>query len=331
MNLSRFKNMCIFRLFIVMSLLGCQHKAQQNHQTPSSGPQDPKGSPGDLELTKLQVSLKLEEYQKGNISGVLFKPTLDPKARYLSYRICSVEKSNLCVDGKLDGLLPDLVYDVPNGKVNVQYSACVFPEEAKSASFCGPNKVLVFDHQGENSPPLQLALVASQELTRNIRNYALETRAVFHQYKATEQLDQKGLNLNYFDTLVFNQIEMNSFLLGRVYDSQLMSSYTAKVAKLLNERAKYLNPLSNGIALFLIGSNKVYKAMLEQLKNDYNSSEISQDIDAAVTNSVEVFLSHFDNQVAKQSLLERLGLIMQSLQQSKSDKETYNAKSSRAG
>lgn len=322
--------MKIFWFFIVFSLIGCQHKSTTRVQTPTPSVDpnsNPTGKPS-IDLQQLKVNLTLEEYQNGNASGVLFKPTLDSKARYLGYIICSVDKPTLCVDGKLDGLLPDVIYDVPNGNVKVQYFACVFPEETKSSSFCGPKKTFTYEHAGENTPPLQLALVASQDLSHNIRDFALDTRAFLQQYRTLEKVDQRRLSLNYFDTLVLNQVEMNTFVLGRIYDSPLMKSYTTKMNQLINERAKHLNSVSNGIAIFLMGNNKVFDALLNQLKNAYSSPVTNQELDAAssdaLSNALDVFLRNFDDQATRHSLLEKLGLVMNGILQSKSDRETYN-------
>jgi hypothetical protein len=139
-----------FLLFTLLFLSSCKSpERREDDDAPVQAPTT------KVDASQFSVSLEVEDYVKGNISGVLFKPTLDPKATYLIYDACTVEK-NKCTSGMLIGLSEDVIYDIPVGELNISYQACVQASRAISQP-CSEKKTIRFTHKVKNSAPLHLA------------------------------------------------------------------------------------------------------------------------------------------------------------------------------
>ncbi len=109
-----------------------------------------------VDVNTLFVDLKAEDYKNGAYSGVRLSPELDENADFILYEICSLEiPKTPCLNGKIDGLMPELIYNAPQGEIEIFFRACVKESRAINNS-CAPKKSFTMKHEIENSAPLYL-------------------------------------------------------------------------------------------------------------------------------------------------------------------------------
>ncbi|MBP6218260.1 MAG: hypothetical protein KA436_06715 [Oligoflexales bacterium] len=93
----------------------------------------------------LEVELSIRTYEEGQKQGALFMADLDPRANSLDYRACQTLPPGLCTTGSVIGLLPEPILNLPEGKLKVEYRACVVPERSlDKESHCSHWKSIYF-------------------------------------------------------------------------------------------------------------------------------------------------------------------------------------------
>lgn len=259
--------MRIFLFFFCVFFISCQTqkvKKLQRTKTEETEVQLVK-----VDASNLQVDLKVEEYKKADLAGVLLVPKLDPQASYISYKICNKESKDLtCIEGKIDGLLPDVVYDAPNGNNTIKYQACVIPAKAISQA-CGKQKTLEFTHTLKNAPPVSLALVAQNQ---DIRSQSLLIKTTLEEYLSkTKVLSQAE---DGFDILVKNLFSIDSYVLARMLGSKSFESHVQAVTSVKKKRT------SRGIATLSLGSSAIASEVFKKWKAEHKIDETSEYVEA---------------------------------------------------
>ncbi len=232
-----------------------------------------------VDAETLNVSLGAREFQKGNLSGISLVPKLDPRASYIAYSICSKGTAN-CIEGNIDGLLPDVLYNAPEGPEEISYQACVIPQRALKEK-CGPKKILFYEHTGRNSPPTQLALTENTDWTHQLLHKGEDTQQALRMYlDAMPEVDDASSD---FDVWAMNLASIDPKVLGRLYLSVALDDQFDRIRKEVNKQKR---PGKNagtghselGMGLLSLGHPVLAKAFFQDWKHEYQN-EISETAD----------------------------------------------------
>ena len=301
----------------LFAILSCQ---SIKNRTASPGPTQGNTAPAtptvvQINPNTLTVNLSASEYKKNNLAGMLLTPKLDARASYISYNICTTSNFS-CTEGTVDGLLPDVIYNAPTGPLQISYQACVLPEQAVGNQ-CGDLKTFNYDHVGQNSPPLSLALVENMNLTQQIISAGLATHQALVDYRSHLPAGAMSENAN-FESLVTNVLAIDPNVLGRMYVSSVMDDHFDAVRKELSKQRKETNDPESahdllGIGILSLGSPAIGMEFFTSWKQE-NQSLIdpeTQDYVAAVEAMFAAKLPGAQN--SQNALLADVNLVLQIL------------------
>jgi hypothetical protein len=285
-------------MLILLALFSCKVTKQKNSRNvPDIEVGDTKSKNQKMlskaVISSLTASLVAEDFSKKNVSGLLLKSKLDPIASYLQYTICNQDPTS-CVTGKMDGLLPDVVYDSPKGDISIRYQPCVL-KNLTTEDNCGPEQTLNATHTVDNKAPLYLSLTGGLSLQDVAKR--LESAFVhFRVDKARDAFVVLESNLQSVDALVWSRLCMSS-----AFKQHMIQIQTA-LSKLTSDRIE-------GFAILSLGSSVVAKSLLRQWQRDHDTTETQAYVDGLMQT-----FSNFENlDMSPESTDETLESVVQNL------------------
>jgi hypothetical protein len=253
-------------LFSLILVVSCQTNRKRN----ISSKIEPDEQVEKVDSSSLSVSLQVGDYQSKKFSGIFLKPKLDPNASFIAYEICSLRDPTIkCLEGKIDGLSQSEIFNAPNGKIKINYQACLIKERALKEP-CGEKKSLLFDHMLENVAPPYLALAGGVDLNTQIQEKVQAILQDLNEY-ATRRKRTSPVQ-DSFDILVENEMSMNPLALGRFLRSpsfkKFLHDVDLEVQKYNSDLGLTDTSLNRGLAVLALGSPILAGKFFERWKED---------------------------------------------------------------
>lgn len=230
-----------------------------------------------VDASNLYVDLSAEDYiskpkdRAKKIAGLLLKPNLDPQGSYIHYQICPVAPNKgRCIEGKLDGLLPDLIFGAPQGNIQILYKACVI-ERIALGDPCGAEKSLYAVHKIKDIVPLFLAFEDGESSQRSLQNAVDRLFETVSSY--SDPLKDKT---NAFDFWIDNFNLIDSSLWKTFLNSSAFIQHVKNFQELIGKTA---SKGAGGLALLSLGSKKRMEAFFEDWKREQSYESIREHID----------------------------------------------------
>ena len=265
----------------ILAILGCKTSSKN---VSNKNPEDTADRKFEkFEAQSLSAFLHASDFEVHNLSGLMLYPKLDPRASYIDYEICRTESKgkNTCVNGVTDGLMPEAVYNAPQGELTISYRACLVAWRALGEP-CGKKQTSMVHHLSKNMPSLRLVPVKVEEkVLGSLRKSVYEwENQVWSSYKYLDH-GQKISDAQH--RLLQNLLSMDPYVLARIVDSQ---AFRKKLRETKHVQAKaYLT----GASFLSLGSHAQMKSLFQEWKFKHASQESAPYVEA-VEKSIDRFL-----------------------------------------
>lgn len=248
-------------LFLTLSI-SCQ-SVHDKHKDPADELGELAPARSLIDAANLTCSLTAEDYAKDQYSGLMLIPDLDPNATYIDYEICGTDDPDeKCAQGKMDGLMNELVFDAPYGNIEIYFKPCI-PASRALAEECGSDKVIRTTHMVPNSMPSRLGLTAQGNPNGELQKKSKMIESLLKKYS------QGSKTQDSFDSFVTNLLSVDSMILARLYRSSTFQSHIQSVRnQLKNTKIK-----SRGMGILSLGSSSIGQAFFNEWRRQNNPKE----------------------------------------------------------